>query len=118
MPGLFMDGTSHFLNAVAPEDQETLKEYKQLEPYIDRYEDGLRKLFRPDQEVSVQGIADEVARLISLPKGNKPLRTSMDNSDYGAEAINAVREAQTFRMQKILGFEDLLTISTNESSNV
>lgn len=58
MPGLFMDGTSHFLTAVAPEDQETLKEYKKLEPYIDRYEDGLRKLFRPDQEVSVQGIAD------------------------------------------------------------
>ncbi|MCI0922531.1 SDR family NAD(P)-dependent oxidoreductase [Sphingobacterium rhinopitheci] len=118
MPGLFMDGTSHFLTAVAPEDQETLKEYKKLEPYMDRYENGLRKLFRPHQEVPVQGIADEVARLISLPKGNKPLRTSIDYSDYGAEAVNAVREAQTFRMLKIIGFEDLLTISTNESSNV
>lgn len=108
MPGLFMDGTSHFATAVAPEDQETLMEYGRLQPYIDRYEQGLRQLFRSNENVPVQGVADEVARLIALPKGDKPLRTSVDYSDYGAEAVNAVREAQTLRMLKVIGFEELL----------
>lgn len=108
MPGLFMNGTSHFDTAVSPEDQQVLAGYEKLKPYADRYEEGLRKLFRPKQEAPVQGVADEVVRLIELPNGNKPLRTIVDYADYGAEAVNAVKEAQTLRMLKVIGFQNLL----------
>lgn len=108
MPGLFMEGTSHFATAVAPEDLETLKGYGRLQPYVDGYEQGLRKLFRPGVAVPVQGVADEAARLIALPEGKRPLRTTVDYSDYGAEAVNAVKEAQTLRMMNVIGFEELL----------
>lgn len=108
MPGLFMEGTAHFATAVAPEDQETLKGYERLQSYTDRYEQGLRKLYRPGLDVPVQGVADEVARLIALPHGGRPLRTTVDYSDYGAEAVNAVKEAQTLRMMQVIGFEQLL----------
>jgi NAD(P)-dependent dehydrogenase (short-subunit alcohol dehydrogenase family) len=108
MPGLFMEGTSHFATAVTPEDQETLKGYGRLQGFLDGYEFGLRKLYRPGVKVPVQGVADEVGRLIALPHGKRPLRTTVDYSDYGAEAINAVKEAQTLRMLQVIGFEQLL----------
>lgn len=110
MPGVFMDGTSHFATAVSPADKEAASGYDTLQPDFDRYEPGLRNLFRNDCDAPVQGVADEITRILSLPRGAKPMRTTVDYSDYGAEAVNSVAEAQTERVFRIMGFERLLQL--------
>ena len=59
----------------------------------------------------MQGVADEIARVLALPAGQRPRRTTVDYSDYGAEAVNAVAEAQTARIFRIIGYDHLLTAS-------
>lgn len=110
MPGTFMDGTSHFQTAVRP--VESMEEaYAAVQPEVDNYEPGLRRLFRDGQQAPVQAVADEIARVLALPKGAKPLRTTVDFADYGAEAVNAVVEAQTERVFRIMGMQRLRAVT-------
>lgn len=110
MPGVFMDGTSHFASAVFPADKEVLKGYDHLQKYYDNYEPGLRQLFRSEEPAPVQGVADKIAEILAMPHGQRPFRPTIDYSDYGAEAVNAVKEAQTERVFNIMGFKDLLRV--------
>ncbi|MFC6623128.1 SDR family NAD(P)-dependent oxidoreductase [Novosphingobium panipatense] len=110
MPGVFMDGTSHFATAVFPADKAALGGYDKLRAEYDRYEPGLRNLFRGGCDAPVQGVADEIARVLALPRGSKPMRTTVDYSDYGAEPVNSVAQAQTERVFRIMGFDRLLEL--------
>ncbi|MEA5122907.1 SDR family oxidoreductase [Xanthomonas floridensis] len=110
MPGTFMDGTSHFQTAVRPAEPME-QAYAAVQPEVDNYEPGLRRLFRDGQPAPVQAVADEIARVLALPKGAKPLRTTVDFADYGAEAVNAVVEAQTERVFRIMGMQRLRAVT-------
>ncbi len=116
MPGVFMDGTSHFATAVFPADKAALGGYDKLRAEYDRYEPGLRNLFRGGCDAPVQGVADEIARVLALPRGRKPMRTTVDYSDYGAEPVNSVAQAQTERVFRIMGFDRLLELGKCEAS--
>lgn len=48
---------------------------------------------------------------MALPKGDKPMRTIIDYSDYGTPVINAVVETQTARVFQMMGYEHLLKVS-------
>ncbi|MCC4620727.1 hypothetical protein LL965_11750 [Xanthomonas cassavae CFBP 4642] len=82
-----------------------------MQPEGDSYEPGLRRLFRDGQPAPVQAVADDIARVLALPKGAKPLRTTVDLADYGAEAVNAVVEAQTERVFRIMGMQRLRAVT-------
>lgn len=41
MPGIFMEGTSHFETAEFPKDEDVLKHYDRLKEDYDNYEPGL-----------------------------------------------------------------------------
>lgn len=110
MPGLFPDGTSHFATAVFPADEQVIEGYATVKADYDNLDHGLRNLLRGG-EAPVQGVADEIARVLALPKGAKPMRTTVDYSDYGAEAVNSVAEAQTSRVFRIMEMEHLLKVS-------
>jgi len=56
----------------------------------------------------VEGVADEIARVLARPARQRPRRTTVDYSDYGAEAVNAVAEAQTARNFQLIGYDHLL----------
>ncbi|MGY2372938.1 SDR family NAD(P)-dependent oxidoreductase [Pseudomonas sp. SDO524_S393] len=110
MPGIFPDGTAHFQSAVYPADPATAKDYERFKDDYDHIGDGLRDLLR-GADAPVQGVADEIARVLALPKGQKPMRTVVDYADYGTEAVNAVTEAQTARVFEIMGYKHLLNVS-------
>lgn len=110
MPGVFMDGTSHFETAEFPKDEIVLKDYDRLQKDYDNYEPGLRKLFRFG-DAPIQGVADKVAEILALPKGQRPLRDTVDYSDWVAEPGNVVREALTERVFKIMGYSHLLKVN-------
>lgn len=114
MPGVFMDGTSHFETAEYPKDEVILKEYERLEKDYNNYEDGLRKLFRFG-DAPIQGVADKIAEILNLAKGKRPLRDTIDYSDWLAESGNKIREALTERVFKIMGYSHLMKTNNNIS---
>jgi NAD(P)-dependent dehydrogenase (short-subunit alcohol dehydrogenase family) len=110
MPGVFMDGTSHFETAEFPKDEAVLKDYDRLQKDYDNYEPGLRNLFRFG-DAPIQGVADKIAEILALPKGERPLRDTVDYSDWVAEPGNGVRIALTERAFKIMGYSHLMKIN-------
>jgi NAD(P)-dependent dehydrogenase (short-subunit alcohol dehydrogenase family) len=110
MPGVFMDGTSHFETAESPQDESVLKDYHRLKKDYDNYEPGLRNLFRFG-DAPIQGVADRVAEILTLPKGQRPLRDTVDYSDWVAEPGNGVRETLTERAFKIMGYSHLMKVN-------
>ena len=105
MPGVFTSGTDHFQAAEFAKDEATVQAYASRQADFDHGDASLQRLFRPGQEAPVQGMADEIARVLALPAGQ--CRTTVDYS-YGAEAVNAVAEAQTSRLFTLIGYDHLL----------
>ncbi|MGE8426058.1 MAG: SDR family NAD(P)-dependent oxidoreductase, partial [Sphingobacterium siyangense] len=77
MPGVFMDGTSHFETAEFPKDESVLQDYGRMQGYYDRYDEGLRKLFRFGN-APIQGVADKIAEILARPVGQRPFRDTID----------------------------------------
>ncbi|HAS45233.1 MAG TPA: oxidoreductase [Microscillaceae bacterium] len=109
MPGVFMEGTSHFATAEFPRDEPIINEYECLQQDYQNYEPGLRNLFRFGA-APIQGVADEIAEILKLPRGQRPLRTTVDYSDYLAEPGNVVRESLTERVFRIMNYSHLLKV--------
>jgi NAD(P)-dependent dehydrogenase (short-subunit alcohol dehydrogenase family) len=109
MPGPFVEGTAHFPNAEFPRDTATTEAYAPL--YGDtlaRNEEATRGLFAPDTVADVQAVADEVLRIVNLPRGQRPYRAEVDLSDFGDAPVNAVATTMRARLMRRLGFADLL----------
>jgi NAD(P)-dependent dehydrogenase (short-subunit alcohol dehydrogenase family) len=107
MPGAFTQGTSHFDNHVAPADKATVAAYARLQRDFDQYGPGLEDLFEGRTQ-SPQAVADEVARVLALPRGQKPLRTEVDFSEWGAGVVDVVSQHETARLWGNMGLGHLL----------
>lgn len=107
MPGAFTQGTSHFDNHVAPADEGVVAAYARLKADFDQYGPGLEKLFE-GREQPAQAVADEVARVLALPRGSKPLRTEVDFSEWGAGVVDVVSQHETARLYANMGLSHLL----------
>ena len=108
MSGSFTKGTSHFDNHVAPTDKATVAAYARLKPDFDQYGPGLEGLYE-GREQPAQAVADEVARVLALPRGQKPLRTEVDFSEWGAGVVDVVSQHETARLYGNMGLGHLLT---------
>ena len=115
MPGAFTEGTSHFENHVDPGDEAVVGAYARMRPDFDRYGPGLENLFE-GREQPPQAVADEVARVLAIPRGQKPLRTEVDFSEWGAGSCNAVAEYETARLWGNMGLGHLLHVSLDHSN--
>lgn len=109
MPGVFMEGTSHFETAEFPKDTKVIDAYSTLDNDYNNYEQGLRNLFRFGP-APIQGVADRIAEIIEIPEGQRPFRITVDYSDWLAEPGNSVRETLTERVFKIMGYSHLLKV--------
>ncbi|MFN3809018.1 MAG: SDR family oxidoreductase [Roseateles asaccharophilus] len=110
MPGIFPDGTSHFHTAAFPADAGRVDGYAKVQADYDQLDRGLRNLLRGN-DAPVQAVADEISRVLALPKGDKPMRTTVDFGDYGSEAIDAVAAVQTARVFNIMEMGHLLSVT-------
>jgi len=107
MPGAFTKGTSHFDNHVAPADSAVFEAYARLHPDFAQYGPGLENLFE-GREQPAQAVADEVARVLALPRGQKPLRTEVDFSEWGAGVVDVVSQHETARLYGNMGLGHLI----------
>ena len=105
-PGGFPTGISGRM--VAPEDEDRTVSYGEHAGLVDKVWGPFMELLGGPEAPDPQAVADEVARLMDLPAGERPARTVVDplTGGEGAEQINAVGDAVQNEMLKMFGMRD------------
>jgi NAD(P)-dependent dehydrogenase (short-subunit alcohol dehydrogenase family) len=106
VPGAFTSGTEHFANAGHPADGETVAAYAAIAGLLDQIQQRLEALTPADADV--QAVADEIARVVDLPAGERPMRTVVDPIDDGAGAVIDVMVERRTAFMGRLGLEQML----------
>ncbi len=109
VPGAFTRGTAHFPNAGKPADAATSAAYVRYEGLMDQVGAKLSALMPDDADP--QAVADEIARIVGLPAGQRPFRSVIDFIDDGAGAVTEVAERVREAFARRIGIADLLTAS-------
>jgi NAD(P)-dependent dehydrogenase (short-subunit alcohol dehydrogenase family) len=107
VPGSFTHGTNHFANAGQAADAEVAAVYD--ERYAGLMDEVGRRLaeLAPDDADPTE-VARQIARVVDLPKGDRPFRVHIDPVDDGAEEVNALGDRIRERFYRRIGLEDLL----------
>jgi NAD(P)-dependent dehydrogenase (short-subunit alcohol dehydrogenase family) len=114
MPGPFTQGTAHFPDAGFPADTEVASAYDaEYGEALAGNEAATESLFAPGVQQDVQAVADEIARVVGLPAGSRPYRSSVDFSDFGDLPVTAVATAQRERLLRRMRLEDTLHPAVN-----
>src|SRR4051812_10216353 len=83
VPGSFTHGTNHFAHAGRPADTAVESEYeKKYAGLMDQVAGKLAALAPEDADVSL--VSDEIARIVALPRGERPYRVHIDPADDGS----------------------------------
>lgn len=112
VPGAFTSGTSHFQNAGGAADTAVANAYEAR--YAGVTEDVATRLadLTPDDADPAE-VARQIVRVVDLPKGSRPFRVHIDPMDDGAEVVNAVGDRIRREFYERIGFQDLLSPSTD-----
>ncbi len=113
MPGPFMQGTQHFQDASHASDVAVLRAYSPLDPLAAENERATTRLFSPESDAHPISVAQEIARILGLPVGEKPQRTVVDFTDSGVEEVNTVNQAASDDFIRRMGFDRLLHPQTS-----
>ena len=108
MPGPFTDGTEHFPKMEAPADGDRAAAYERLATALAANGEATAGLIPPGVVADPAAVGDDIARLVDLPDGQRPYRTSVDFSDYGDVPATAVIESQKRRLFQRMKLERLL----------
>jgi NAD(P)-dependent dehydrogenase (short-subunit alcohol dehydrogenase family) len=108
MPGPFTQGTAHFPNAEHARDENVAATYERIADAVADNGAATESLFAPGVAQDVQAVADEIVRIVDLPHGQRPYRSSVDFSDFGDKPVSAVAEAQRERLLGRFGLSDVL----------
>ncbi|MGV7207862.1 SDR family NAD(P)-dependent oxidoreductase [Oxalobacteraceae bacterium A2-2] len=106
VPGAFTSGTDHFANAGHPADVATAAAYARYDGLMDQVGARLAQLMPPEADPAAVGA--EIARIVSLPHGQRPFRSVVDFLDDGAGAVTEVAERVREQFAHRIGIADLL----------
>ena len=109
VPGAFTRGTEHFPNAGKPADAARAAAYARYEGVLDQVGARLDALTPP--EADPQAVAQELVRIVGLPRGQKPFRAVVDFVGDGAREVLDVAEAVRIDFARRIGIGDLLAPS-------
>jgi NAD(P)-dependent dehydrogenase (short-subunit alcohol dehydrogenase family) len=107
VPGAFTTGTNHFAHAGHPESAEIVAAYEErYAGLVEQVAERLARLVPPDADPAE--VAGEIARVVDLPKGQRPFRVHVDPArDGGQEVFDHGDRIRTDFYRRI-GLEDLL----------
>ncbi|WP_394781911.1 SDR family oxidoreductase [Undibacterium sp.] len=109
VPGAFTRGTAHFPNAGKPADETTAAAYSRYNGLMDQV--GARLSALTPDDADPQAVADDIARIVSLPAGTRPFRSVIDFIGDGAAEVTEVAEQVRRDFAKRIGIDDLLQVS-------
>ncbi|WP_439386812.1 hypothetical protein [Amycolatopsis lexingtonensis] len=108
VPGAFTAGTNHFPHAGHPADEAVEAAYE--ERYAGLNEHIGRKLAEiTPPEADVAKVAEELARVVDLPKGRRPFRVHVDPADDGGWLVAEVGDRIRREFLHRIGLADLLS---------
>ena len=112
VPGAYPSGTNHFAHAGTPSDQQRAAEYDALYGQVrDTITQGVHDLFPNGHDPAE--VADEIARVIDLPAGQRPFRIHIDPSRDGSEVVSAVNDRIRTEYYHRLGIAELLPVQAS-----
>jgi NAD(P)-dependent dehydrogenase (short-subunit alcohol dehydrogenase family) len=106
VPGAFTQGTDHFPSAGKPADTGIAAAYGRYDGVMDQIGARLSSLTPADADP--QAVADEIVRIVGLPKGTRPMRSVIDFVGDGAREVLQVSERVRIEFAKRIGMGDLL----------
>lgn len=110
VPGSFTSGTNHFAHAGHPADQEVEAAYEtRYAGLMEQVAQKLADLAPADADASM--VSDEIARVVALPRGERPFRVHIDPADDGSEEVSQVADRVRSEFLTRVGLADLLTVS-------
>lgn len=112
MPGAITQGTSHFPNASRASDAEVTAAYAHLDPLVARNEEATASLVRPGVQADPQGVADEISRVLALPRGQKPFRSVVDFTGAGVDHVMAFSDLTRETFVNRMGFGETLQLQS------
>ena len=108
IPGAYTSGTNHFAHSGTPDDAERAGEYDALYGELrENMAGALASIFPEGHEASE--VADEIARVVGLPDGERPFRTHVDPSKDGSEVVSVVYDRIRAEFYRRIGIGELLT---------
>jgi NAD(P)-dependent dehydrogenase (short-subunit alcohol dehydrogenase family) len=110
MPGAITQGTSHFPNASHASDAAVTAAYAMLDPLVERNEKATASLVRPGVNAHPQVVAEEIARVLALPRGEKPFRTVVDFTEAGVDHVMAFSDLTREAFVNRMGFGETLQL--------
>ncbi|HXZ09460.1 MAG TPA: SDR family oxidoreductase [Paraburkholderia sp.] len=106
VPGAFTSGTDHFPSAGKPADAATAEAYSRYDGVMDQI--GARLTSLTPRDADPKAVADEVVRIVGLPKGQRPMRAVIDFIGDGAKEVLEVSERVRIEFAERIGMADLL----------
>lgn len=108
VPGAFTSGTNHFPHSGHPADEAVTKAYEaHYAGLTDHVAAKLAEITPADADVAV--VADELARVVDLPKGKRPFRVHVDPSDDGGWLVAEVGDRIRSEFLRRIDLGDLLS---------
>jgi len=108
IPGAYTSGTNHFAHSGTPDDDDRAGEYDALYGKLrENMAGSLAAIFPEGHEASE--VADEIARVVGLPDGERPFRTHVDPSKDGSEVVSVVYDRIRAEFYRRIGIGELLT---------
>ena len=110
VPGAFTSGTNHFPNSGHPADEAVATAYEErYAGLMDHVAEKLAGITPADADVST--VAEELARVVGLPKGERPFRVHIDPADDGGWLVAEVGDRIRSEFLRRIDLGDLLSPS-------
>ncbi|SDK79698.1 SDR family oxidoreductase [Nonomuraea jiangxiensis] len=91
VPGSFTSGTNHFAHSGHPADTAVEAEYEtRYAGLMEQIAGKLAALAPEGADASL--VADEIARIVALPRGQRPYRVHIDPANDGSEEVSEVAD--------------------------
>jgi NAD(P)-dependent dehydrogenase (short-subunit alcohol dehydrogenase family) len=114
VPGSFTSGTNHFANAGRPADEYIASAYEsEYGGLMDEVSKKLAELAPDDADPSE--VAQQIVKVVDMPKGSRPFRVYVDPADDGAEDVFRVGDRVRQWFYQRIGLSDLLSVSNPAS---
>lgn len=111
VPGSFTKGTNHFAHSGRPADTAVEGAYEtRYAGLMQQVAQKLAALSPADADPSI--VAEEIARIVALPAGQRPYRAHIDPANDGSEEVSLVADRVRADFLQRVDLADLLTPST------
>ncbi|HEY0249503.1 MAG TPA: SDR family oxidoreductase [Gryllotalpicola sp.] len=110
VPGSFTNGTNHFAHSGRPADTAVEAEYEtKYAGLMEQVSEKLAALAPEGADASL--VADEIVRVVALPRGQRPYRVHIDPANDGSEEVSQVADRIRAEFLTRVDLADLLTVT-------